>query len=222
MRRVYFVTVQGHGFKPFFRDCEFLAKSVREAADLGRAAAIGGLAGRSIWDIEWVEVQTQAEEVFRFARDLDSPSVMPPRSLPNGLGHLGPTATKGRFLAGTLALLLISSVARADDGGTPTPALVPSADAIDVNSASILQNLPDGGTALVLVNGGCWTSTTYCLGFDKELVEDRAKVATYETESGWPGLKWIVGSALVGAAMGGIFFGWLGWELHKPPTPPTP
>ena len=101
-----------------------------------------------------------------------------------------------------VGLLILAQV----DGGTP--------DVIDVGVARITTTQKDGGIEETNVEGGCWLSTNYCVGYAKELQDKRTRIDSLEAAAWHPPLLWLGGALLVGFAIG-VPLGWVAKGASK-------
>ncbi len=93
-------------------------------------------------------------------------------------------------------VLLIALPAQAQDAG---------ANVIDVHQAVIVEQLVDGGTRPgVVVAGGCWLSSEYCVGYARELADKRARVEYLEAHASDAPYAWMLGALSVGIVVGAV------------------
>ncbi len=95
-------------------------------------------------------------------------------------------------------VVAIAMPARAElDAGSAGP------DVVDVSRAVIDELLPDGGVgARIVLIGGCWLSSEYCMGYSKELADKRDRVKYLEEHSADAPKAWITGALVIGAVLG--------------------
>lgn len=98
--------------------------------------------------------------------------------------------------------LLLAQDAGASDGGF--------GDATAVHQAVIDEQLLDGGVGRrLLVNGGCWLSESYCVGYAGELADDRAQLGYFRQHVSDDPYLWVLGAAGTGVLLGsGAVWGW--------------